>query len=205
MHDCPRCRVPLHGHEQECPSCGERQYVKPEYRNLYTQKAPSVNVIPFVVVFVIVIGIGIFAAQSSWIGQVMSHKNESVDPIDAMTQAQARDTIEAQITQGLTAVGATGKITYKSEGKDTDKTAASPVEMTIDTKLTSPDQHKAIIEPVKQYMDKARIPTLVMNDAKSHANWTYQVTLSTPPADDTPALGGVTPPANSSAVTAPAQ
>jgi excinuclease UvrABC ATPase subunit len=152
-------------------------------------KAPPVNIMPFIVVLVIVIGIGIYAAQSSWIGQVMSHKNDVVDPLDSMTQAQARDMIENGITQGLTAVGATGKITYMVEGKEADKTVNSPVEMTIDTKLQSPDQHKAVIEPIKQYMEKARIPTLVMNDSKSRANWTYQVTLTAPVADDSNELG----------------
>jgi hypothetical protein len=184
MHDCPRCRVPLHGHEEVCPSCGERQYVDPQYRNSHVPKAPPINLMPVVVAVVIVIGVGIYAAQSSWIGQVMSHKNDVVDPFDSMTQAQARDMIENGITQGLTAVGATGKITYKAEGQPADKTAAGPVEMTIDTKLQSPDQHKAVIEPIKQYMEKARIPTLVMNDSKSRANWTYQVTLTAPVADD---------------------
>jgi hypothetical protein len=192
MHDCPRCRVPLHGHEENCPSCGERQYVEPQYRNSHVPKAPPINLMPVVVVIVIVIGVGIYAAQSSWIGQVMSHKNDVVDPLDSMTQAQARDMIENGITQGLTAVGATGKITYKAEGQDSTKMAPGPVEMTVDTKLQSPDQHKAVIEPIKQYMEKARIPTLVMNDSKSHANWTYQVTLTAPVADeanplDTPA------------------
>jgi len=170
---------------------------------MHTPKTPPINIVPFVIVLVIVVGIGIYAAQSSWIGQVMSHKNDVVDPIDAMTQAQARDMIESQITQGLTAIGATAKITYKVEGKEADKTVNSPVEMTIDTKLQSPDQHKAVIEPIKQYMEKARIPTLVMNDAKSRANWTYQVTLTAPVADDSNELG--TAPGTPATTAPPAQ
>jgi hypothetical protein len=204
MHDCPRCRVPLHGHEETCPSCGERQYVEPQYRNSHVPKAPPFNFMPIIVVIVIVIGVGIYAAQSSWIGQVMSHKNDVADPLDSMTQAQARDMIENGINQGLTAVGATGKITYKAEGQPADKTVAGPVEMTVDTKLASPDQHKAVIEPIKQYMEKARIPTLVMNDSKSRANWTYQVTLTAPVADDANPLDAA-PGAPATAAPPPAQ
>ena len=59
-----------------------------------------------------------------------------------------------------------------------------PWEMTIDTKLADPNQRKAVIDPIKQYMDKAKIPTLIMHDAKSRATWTYSVSLSSDNSND---------------------
>ncbi len=183
MHDCPRCKVPLHGHEQFCPACGAKQIVRPEYRDIQVPKAPPVNIVPFLVAFAIIVVIGVFAAQGSWVGQLLTHGEQKQDPLDALTLDQARQLIESKISQGLTAIGAPVKISYSYAGAKVDKLLAKPLEMTIDTSLKDPNQHKAVVDPIKQYMDKARIPTLTMHDARSRATWTYSCTLSAPAAD----------------------
>ena len=175
MHDCPTCKVPLHGHEEVCPSCGTKQYVKPEYRHSNLPKPPGVNPAPFIICAIAVLVIGVIAASNSWIGQAIMHPQPPADPIDSMTMASARQAIEQQLTQGLTAVGAPAKLTYKSGGNEATVAATTPVELTVDTTLKDPNQHKAVVDPIKQYMAKAQVTTLVMNDSKSHATWTYNV------------------------------
>jgi hypothetical protein len=73
-----------------------------------------------------------------------------------------------------------------------------PVNMTIDTTLQDPTAHKAIVDAIKPYMEKAEIPTLEMHDSKSRATWTYNVQLgAAKPAETdpfaTPAPGGAAP------------
>lgn len=181
MHDCPTCQVPLHGHEEVCPSCGTKQYVRPEYRHSNLPKPPGVNPWPFIIALVVIGIAGVFAAQNSWVGQLLTRPPEKVDPIDNMSISDARKMVEQQITQGLTTAGATGKFTYMSQGKPADISAQGAIELTIDTKLADPNQHKTIIDPIKPYMPKAQIITLTMNDEKSHATWTYNVS---PPRDN---------------------
>jgi hypothetical protein len=135
------------------------------------------------VAFVVLIGAGIFAAQSSWIGQVMKGPVQE-DPMDKITMPQARQMIEATLTKGLQAVNAPVKITYTVDEKPVTADVQSLVNMTIDTTLTDPNQRKAIIDPIKPYMEKAWIPTLVMHDSKSRATWTYTVSIDTTPKKD---------------------
>lgn len=176
MHDCPTCKVPLHGHEETCPSCGTRQYVRRGAFIPRTQEAPGVNLVPIVLVF-LAIGVALFfLAQSTWIGQLMRQGPPPEDPMAKLTYLDARKIIEDKITEGLTAVGATGKFTWKSGESEADKNADQSEELTIETSLSDPNQRKAIIDPVKEYMEKAKIPTLIMIDTKSHATWTYSVT-----------------------------
>ena len=180
MHDCPTCQVPLHGHEEVCPSCGTKQYVRPEYRRSNLPKPPGINPLPFIIAGVIgVVGI-VFAVQNSWIGQLLSQKPQQEDPIDKMTMLEARQAIETQIMQGLGSVGAKGTFKYTEGTVATTKDAAKAVELTIDTQLKDPNSHKAIIDPVKPYMAKAQVITLTMNDAKTHATWTYTVSAAAP-------------------------
>ncbi len=177
MYDCPNCRVPLHGYEDSCPSCGTAQYVKKGFRNLsHVQQAPGVNWMPFVAVFVIV-GIGIFvAAQSTWIGQVMKQGPRQEDPMEKLTFMDARNIIEQKVTEGLTAVGAKAKFNWQNaDGSPSDKNSPQDVQLSIETKLKDPNSRKSIIDPIKAYMEKAKIPTLTMTDARSHATWTYTV------------------------------
>lgn len=174
MHDCPRCGVPLHGHEQNCPSCGERQQVRISVPQV--PAAPGVNMVPVVIVILVFLG-GLFAvAQMTWIGQMMRQGPQQVDPLAKLTFLDARNIVEQKINEGLTAVGAKGKLTWKNGENPVDKTVSQSVQLTVDTKLSDPTQRKAIIDPVKDYLEKAQITTLTMTDSKSHATWTYNVT-----------------------------
>ncbi len=178
MHDCPNCRVPLHGHEEVCPSCGTSQRVRRSSSSLLNKgpQKPAINLIPFVIVFV-VLGAGTFImAQGSWIGQIMTRGPVKKDPMDELSMDQARQILVEQINQNLTNAGATGAFKWTTpQGEETDVMNQGPVELTIDTELEDPNMRRQIIDPVKQYMPKAQIPTLVMNDSKSHATWTYTV------------------------------
>lgn len=188
MHDCPTCKVPLHDHEEVCPSCGTKQHVRRGSKLLQGQpgyQKPKVNMVPFVVTAIVVGVIGIFAAQTSWIGQLQRRGPVQEDPLEKMTVGDARNLIETKITEGLTAVGATGKFNYKSAGQPATKATTGPLELEIETALTDKNQRHAIIDPIKDYMEKAQIPTLVMNDTKAHATWTY--TVSAPPPQSAPA------------------
>lgn len=179
MHDCPTCRVPLHGHEEVCPSCGTKQRVKRSYSGLLggdgTPKKPPVNIVPFVVV-IFVVGIALMAmTQSSWIGQLQKRGPVQVDPMDKISWMEARQMLYTRIDEGLKAVGATGKYTWASGGNPADINTPGPVELTIDTELADPNSRRQIIDPHKDLMNKAQVPTLTMNESKSHATWTYTV------------------------------
>lgn len=187
MHDCPTCRVPLHGHEEVCPSCGTRQRVRRSTgsSSLFQSgpKKPPVNLIPFVVVF-FVLGIGTFIlAQGSWIGQIMTRGPVEEDPLDKLSATEARQMIFSKIEEGVANAGATATYTWASAaGEATDINAQGPVHLTINTELSDPNLRRQIIDPVKELMHKAEIPTLVMNDSKSRATWTYQVNVPSAPS-----------------------
>jgi hypothetical protein len=130
---------------------------------------------PFIVVLVGLIVVVFICAQNSWIGQVFHRGPVQEDPMDKLTYLDARNAIENGINQGLTAVGSKAKFEYKAGGEPSTKDVQKPVELTVDTQLQDPKQHKAIIDPIKPYMEKAQVTTLVMNDSKSHATWTYNL------------------------------
>lgn len=192
MHPCPTCKVPLHGYEETCPSCGTRQHVRSSSKMFggQTQQAPGVNPMPFIVAFVLV-AIGLVGAtQVSWVGQLMRRGPVAEDPLEKMTMPQARQIIQSKVNEGLTAVGSVGKFTWTYQGQPSDINAPGPVELSIETALADPTQRKAIIDPIKDYMAKAQIPTLTMNDTKSHATWTYSVSMQSAPSEgegETPA------------------
>ena len=205
MHDCPRCKVPLHGHEEFCPSCGTKQVVRKEFRDIRVPEAPPLNLVPFIVAFVILLGVGLLAAQSTWIGQLMTHGAPAEDPMDKMTMPQARQLIEQGLGQGLKQVGAPVKITYTADGKPATADVATPLNMTVDTTLQDPTAHKAIVDAIKPYMEKAEIPTLEMHDSKSRATWTYTVQLgAAKPAESDPFANPAPPGAHPGAAAAPA-
>ncbi len=184
MYDCPVCRVPLHGHEEVCPSCGTRQQVRRTFSSYGTKvpKAPGVNWMPFIITFV-VIGIGlVILAQSTWIGQLLREGPRQEDPMEKMTYQEARQIIESEISKNLAAVGATGKLEWKSGENPVDKNADQNVELAVETELQDPQQRRNVIDPIKPYLEKAKIMTLTMNDKKSKATWTYQVQPSAPAA-----------------------
>ncbi len=186
MHDCPACRVPLHGWEENCPSCGTKQKVRiseggKRGSGLFAgqQKQNSVNIMPVLVV-ILIGGIFVFwMAQSSWVGQVMRRGPVQEDPLEKITPMQARQMLTAKINEGLTAVGAKGVYTWTQQGGagPADMNFNGPVELNIDTELSDPSQRKQIIDPAKELMHKAQIPTLIMKDKKSRATWTYTVAL----------------------------
>lgn len=185
MHDCPNCRVPLHGHEEVCPSCGARQVVRRGFssdRFAPTQK-PTVNLVPVVIIVLVLAGVLIFGIQSSWVGQMMNRGPVAEDPIAKMTYQEARQLIQSKITENLTAVGAKGKFHWTANGAPVDMNVNQAVELSIDTRLADKEQRHSIIDPIKDYMAKANIPTLTMMDSRSHATWTY--TVSTPMSQPT--------------------
>lgn len=188
MHDCPTCRVPLHGHEEVCPSCGTRQRVRRSTSSLLssTPQKPPVNLVPFVIVF-FVLGIGTFIlAQGSWVGQIMSRGPVQEDPLDKLSPVQIRQMLYSKIEEGIAAAGATATYTWATPGgEETDINAQGPVHLTINTELSDPNLRRGIIDPAKELMHKAQIPTLVMNDSKSKATWTYQVNVPTTPSSQT--------------------
>jgi hypothetical protein len=197
MHDCPSCRVPLHGYETECPACGAPQRVTKTQSKLFGSdlKKPSTNYTPFIIIFVVMIGLVAVMAQTSWIGQLITRGPVKEDPLAKMTFQEARTLIDTKLNEGITAAGCKGTLKWQRDDKEVDKLSAGPINLTVDADLPTPEQHKAIVDPVKDYMDKAQITSLVFNDTKdpkTHRNWTY--TVAPAPADGAaPAAGGAAP------------
>lgn len=192
MRDCPACRTPLHGYEEVCPSCGAKQYPAKgrsgPYGTGFKPQEPKVNLVPFVVGFVVIIIAVVGAMQSTWIGSLMRGEKREVDPMEKMTYLEARNAIESQLTQGLTAAGAKGKLTWQASGgagtgKPEERNLDAPVELTVATSLAQPEMRKSIVDPVKPYMEKAKLFTLTVTDARSHATWTYNMQPGTSPPD----------------------
>ena len=199
MHDCPTCKVPLHDHEEVCPSCGTRQRARRSYSNMLKEdRKPPVNIMPFVVTAILVLVGFIYAAQNSWVGQLMSGKKPPEDPLAKVTYTEARQVVESKITEGVTATGGTATFKWTRGGVDVDKMSAGPVEVACEVDLKDANQRKEIVDPVKDYFEKAQITTLTMTDQKLHATWTYQVT---PP----PSSGDSAAPAADPAQSAPQQ
>jgi len=187
MHDCPACKVPLHGYEPTCPACGAPQKVTKGYSRLLgdEMKKPKTNPWPFIVTVVILVGGLAFMAQQSWVGQLMHRGPVVEDPIAKMTYQEARALIETKLNEGFTTAGVQGTMKWQRAGADVDKLSAGPIEMTVDAPLNDPEQHKGIVDPIKDYMAKAEITSLVFNntkDPKKHQNWTYNVSIVAPAA-----------------------
>ena len=205
MRDCPACRVPLHGYEDVCPSCGTKQAPqrgggRQIYGTGFKPQEPSVNWVPFVLAF---LAIGVFivvAMQGSWIGQVMRGENKQPeDPLAKMSYIDARNAMDAELNKNLAAVGATNtKISWTLTGaaaadatgqgaaqKQVDSRAIdAPVELHIETKLPSKELHTQIIDPVKQYMEPGKVMSLQMQDSASHATWTSNLQKASAPPDE---------------------
>lgn len=178
MHDCPACRVPLHGYEDVCPSCGTKQVVRRTKGPTFKPQEKGINWIPIILGFVGIVVVIAMAIPGSWLGHLMTKPPEVVDPIAQMTYQQARGVIETELAKNLQAVGATGKLDWKKPGgnEPADKNANEPMELVVETSLPDKNMRAGIIDPIKPYMEKAQVMTLTMNDAKSHATWTYTVT-----------------------------
>jgi hypothetical protein len=200
MRDCPACRVPLHGYEEVCPSCGTKQIPSRSSRTPYgagfKAQEPGVNWLPFVLAF---LGFGIFvvvAMQGSWIGQLMRGENKGPDdPIAKMSYVDARNFIDAELQKNLAAAGATDtKITWRSTANSAaldasgqpaqatdDRAVDGPVELTVDTKLPDKSLAKQVVEPIKPYMEPGKVVILNVNDAKSRAHITFNLQQTTSP------------------------
>jgi len=141
---------------------------------------------PFVLTFIVVGVVIAFAMSSSWVGKIVREGKPAEDPMEKMTYTEARNTIEQELTTGLTAVGANPKITWMDTAteKPVDKNADQPVNLNVDVSLADSNARKPIVDKVKDFMEKAKIPTLTMNDAKTHAHWTYNMTPGAAPAED---------------------
>lgn len=177
MHPCPACKVPLHGHEESCPSCGARQTVRAEYRGSKLPPPPGVNPVPIVIAVVILIGVGIMALQSSWVGELLTKGVPKPDPLTVMAPIDARNHLESGLQQNLSAAGAPCKITYTSGGQPATKMTNGILEMNVETKLANPNARRQIIDPVTQFMGPGKVSTLVVKDEKSHHEWTYNATM----------------------------
>lgn len=185
MHDCPACKVPLHGYEPTCPACGAPQKVTRGYSKLLgdEMKRPATNYTPFIVAALVFVGGFFYLAQAGWVGQLMRRGEVKEDPIAKLTYQEARTLIDTKLNEGFTTAGVAGTIKWQRASADVDKLSAGPVEVTVDAPLNDPAQHTGIVDPIKDYMGKAEITSLVFNntkDPKKHQNWTYNV--STAPA-----------------------
>ncbi|HEY9717875.1 MAG TPA: hypothetical protein V6C69_10425 [Trichormus sp.] len=175
MYDCPTCKVPLHGHEEVCPSCGTKQYVRSGYRQSKLPPQPGVNPVPFVILAVVLVGIGIFAFQGSWMGQVLTKGAPPEDPLSKLTPIQARSMIEDGVTKGLTAAGAKCTFKYMANGEPALKNSPGSVELNVDTALKDPNARHAIFDPVKDYLAPAKISSMTINSVvgRETRTWTY--------------------------------
>jgi hypothetical protein len=190
MRDCPACKVPLHGYEEVCPSCGTKQLVssggggRVPYGAQWKPEEPRVNMVPFVLVLLGLVVFVLVAAQGTWIGQLARKEKTEPDPLEKMTYTEARGVIDSEIQKNLTAVGAkNSKLVWhtpssapQANGQVDDRAVDAPIELNVDTTLPSPDLRRQVVDPVKPYMEKAKLYTLNMTDTKSHAHWTYTMT-----------------------------
>lgn len=187
MYDCPACRVPLHGFEEVCPSCGTKQKVRitegggKRSSALFAgqQKAKGPNYMP-VLVIILIGGILVFwLAQSSWVGQVMRRGPVQEDPLEKITPMQARQMVASKINESLTAIGAKGTVTWAQHGGGgpADINFNGPVEITVETQLSDPQLRFQIMDPVKDLMYKAQVLSIVVKDTKKNATWTRNVSM----------------------------
>jgi hypothetical protein len=143
--------------------------------------------LPFVLVFVGVAAFLLISMQGTWIGQLAREPQREADPLEKMSYVEARNTIDSEIQQGLAAAGAKNtKLTWHtpgSMGQADERNVDGPIELTVDTTLPNVEVRKQVVEPVKPYFEKAKLFTLMMNDSRSHAHWTYSMTPGTSPVD----------------------
>jgi hypothetical protein len=175
MHDCPGCQVPLHGHERFCPVCGQKQIVRPEFQGTTFDKfQKGFNPIGLILGILLIIGLGIFAVQSSWIGQLIRRGPIQVSEA-ALSAPAAREKLESAVLQSLSDQSKTCKFIYMADDKEVDRNHPNTVQLNIDVNLKDPSTRKTIVEPAKSLMEPGKISTLTLNDAHSHATITYSL------------------------------
>lgn len=197
MRDCPACRVPLHGHEDVCPSCGTPQVPtsggsRLPYGAQWKPEEPRVNMVPFIVAIIGIIAFLAVAMQGTWIGQLMREGKKEADPMEKLTFTDARNIIDSELNKNLTAVGAkNSKLTWhtpnsapQATGQVDDRAVDGPIELNVTTTLPNPEARKQVVDPIKPYMEKAKLYSLEMVDSKSHAHWTYTMTPGSAPEPD---------------------
>jgi hypothetical protein len=185
MHDCPGCRVPLHGYEEVCPSCGMKQVVRKRKQvSSFNPVIPGINWMPIVLSIVGVFIVLLLALPTSWIGRLAKEGAPQADPLEKMTYQEARNIVEQELMNGLAAVGGSPKLTWGDlaaaanpapGASPPDKTLDMPLNLTVEVTLADPNTRKPVMDKVKDYLEKARIPTVTMVDSKSHARWTYNM------------------------------
>jgi hypothetical protein len=183
MHDCPRCGVPLHGYEPRCPSCDTPQVVTSKKRFLEPVPQAKVNMVPIIVVVALVGVAFVLLVKATWVGQLLTRGPEPEDPIAKLSCTDARKIIQDKLTQGLAQVGAHGRFTWTNNGAASDINSPNPVQLNVATRLPNPKIHDSIVDPVKDYMDKAQLSVLTVNDSASHATWTYTLGVTPSPAE----------------------
>ena len=161
------------------------------YGTGFKPEEPKVNLVPFVLAFFLLIIFVVGAMQSTWIGQLMREPKHEVDPMEKMTYLDARNAIETGLNQGLAAAGTKGKLTWQATGgagtgKGEERNLDVPVELSVATSLSQPDLRKQIVDPIKPYMEKAKLYTLTVTDSRSHATWTYNMQPGTSSSADQP-------------------
>ncbi|MBX9685309.1 MAG: hypothetical protein K2X27_01330 [Candidatus Obscuribacterales bacterium] len=182
MHDCPGCRVPLHGYEDVCPSCGTKQPVRRgsnQFSSSFRPQQPGINWMPFVITFLVTVIVIGLAMSSSWIGKLATEGPPKEDPMAKVTYTDARNIVEQELSSGLAAAGASCKFTWNDpatgDATPADKTLDKPLNLTVDTDLADGNARKPIVEKIQDYLDKGKIPTLTINDSKTRQHWTYNM------------------------------
>ncbi len=187
MHDCPRCKVPLHGYEKRCPSCDTPQYVSPEYENLDDNFArPKTNVLPYVLFVLLLIGFaGYFAYQYTWVGELFKAEK---NPVKVLSVEESRNKIIETINNDFKSINVEYKCKYLNQGKEVPLNSPNSIDLDIEAKLTDKKQRANIVPSIKSYLDTAKIGSIVIKDLKSKATWTYSITQGQ--ADNSNADGG---------------
>lgn len=180
MHDCPACRTPLHGYEDNCPVCGVKQIRRKGsgsslFSNFRTEE-PSINWTPIVIAFVVFAGAIVFLVSNSWVGTLLTKGVPASDPMEKMTYQEARILIENKMNEAMSANNVQGKLEWLAAGQPVDKDADQAVELKVSVELPDKSLRSAIVDPIKEYMEKAKVTTLTMTDEKAHATWTYNMT-----------------------------
>jgi hypothetical protein len=192
MHDCPGCQVPLHGHETFCPVCGLKQLVRPEFRGFTETYEKGFNPLGLIVAIILIGGLLVFAAQGSWIGQLIRRGPEIPAGDSALSAPAAREKLESAILQNLSGQAKTCKFVYKSGEKTVDRNDPQAVELTIEVYLKNPSIRKSIVEPVKALMEPGKINVLVLHDSHSQATITYTLSSSSDRDADSENAGATT-------------
>ncbi len=173
MHDCPGCQVPLHGHETFCPVCGLKQLVRPEFRGFTETYEKGFNPLGLIVVIILIGGLLIFAAQGSWIGQLIRRGPAAPAGDSALSAPAAREKLEVAVLQSLSGQSKICKFVYEAQDKTVDRNYPEAVALTIEVNLKNPSIRKSIVEPVKALMEPGKINSLVLHDSHSQATITY--------------------------------